>query len=61
MLKQVCAPFGYTKGDDSNHLPVIDPDAAPIAKRIFEMRANRISPHHIAENLNENDVPILSD
>ena len=26
--RTTCAPFGYTKGDDPNHLPVIDPDAA---------------------------------
>ena len=38
--RTTCAPFGYTKGDDPNHLPVIDPDAAPIARNIFEMRAS---------------------
>ena len=26
--RTTCALFGYTKGDDPNHLPVIDPDAA---------------------------------
>ena len=36
--RTTCAPFGYTKGDDPNHLPVIDPDAAPIVRNIFEMR-----------------------
>ena len=55
------APFGYTKGDDPNHLPVIDPDAAPIIRNIFEMRASGISPHHIADKLNEDGVPIPSD
>lgn len=32
--RTTCAPFGYTKGDDPNHLPVIDPDAAPIVRNI---------------------------
>ena len=59
--RTTCAPFGYTKGDDPNHLPVIDPDAAPIVRNIFEMRASGISPHHIADKLNENGVPIPSD
>lgn len=55
------APFGYIKGDDPNHLPVIDPDAVPIVRRIFEMRASGISPHHISDKLNEEGIPILSD
>ena len=59
--RTTCAPFGYTKGDDPNHLPVIDPDAAPIVRNIFEMRASGISPHHIADKLNEDGVPIPSD
>lgn len=59
--RATCAPFGYTKGDDPNHLPVIDPDAAPIVRDIFEMRASGISPHHIADKLNEDGVPIPSD
>ena len=59
--RTTCAPFGYIKGDDPNHLPVIDPDAAPIVRNIFEMRASGKSPHHIADKLNENSVPIPSD
>lgn len=59
--RATCAPFGYTKGDDPNHLPVIDPDAAPIVRNIFEMRASGISPHHIADKLNEDGIPIPSD
>lgn len=56
-----CAPFGYIKGDDPNHLPVIDPDAAPIVRRIFEMRAQGISPRHICDALNAEHIPIPSD
>ena len=55
------APFGYDKGDDPDHLPVIDPNATPIVRNIFEMRASGISPHHIADKLNEDHVPIPSD
>ncbi|MGN0576976.1 MAG: recombinase family protein [Ruminococcus sp.] len=55
------APFGYIKGNDPNHLPVIDPEAASIVRNIFEMRASGISPHHIADKLNEDGVPIPSD
>ena len=33
--RTTCAPFGYTKGDDPNHLPVIDSEAAPIVRNIF--------------------------
>ena len=47
--------------EDPNHLPVIDPEAAPIVRNIFEMRASGISPHHIADKLNEDGVPIPSD
>ena len=43
--RTTCAPFRYTKGGDPNHLPVIDPEAAPIVLNIFEMRASGISPH----------------
>lgn len=59
--RMTCAPFGYTNGDDPNHLPVIDPDSAPIVRNIFEMRSSGISPHHIADKLNEDGVPILLD
>lgn len=55
------APFGYIKGDDPNHLPVIDPEAAPIVRRIFEMRAQGISPRHICDTLNDEHIPIPSD
>jgi DNA invertase Pin-like site-specific DNA recombinase len=55
------APFGYDKGTDENRLPVIDPYAAGIVKRIFEMRSQGISPRHIADKLNEEHIPLPSD
>ena len=55
------APYGYIKGDDENHLPVIDPPAAEVVKRMFIMRSQGISPKHIADKFNEEHIPIPSD
>ena len=51
------APYGYIKGIDEKKTFVIDEDAAPIVRRIFEMYASGISPQQIAETLNAEDVP----
>ena len=50
------APYGYLKGNDPNHLPVIDPEAAPIVRRMFEMRAKGITPRHIADAFNDEHI-----
>ena len=55
------APYGYIKGDDEKHLPIVDEEAAVVVKRIFEMRASGISPQKIAEALNNDHVMIPSD
>lgn len=55
------APYGYIKGNDENHLPVVDEPAASVVRRIFEMRSQGISPRHIADTLNEEKIPIPSD
>lgn len=55
------APYGYVKGDDENHLPVVDEPAASVVRRIFQMRSQGISPRHIADALNNEGVPIASD
>ena len=55
------APFGYVKGTDEKHLPVIDEPAAGYVKSIFEMRASGMSPNHIAGELNDRNVPVPSD
>ena len=55
--RTTCAPFGYTKGDDPNHLPVINPETAPIVKRIFDMRVQGMSPLKICAVLNEEGIP----
>ena len=55
------APYGYVKGEDENHLPVVDEPAASVVRRIFEMRSQGISPRHIADALNAEGIPTASD
>ncbi len=50
------APYGYVKGINEKRTPVIDEEAAVIVKRIFEMRASGMSPHKIADQLNEEGI-----
>jgi DNA invertase Pin-like site-specific DNA recombinase len=59
--RAVKAPYGYVKGTCEKKLPVIDPPAAAVVRRIFEMRSQGISPQHISEKLNEEKIPIPSD
>lgn len=55
------APYGYLKGDYENHLPIADEPAASVVRRIFKMRSQDISPRHIANQLNDEKIPIPSD
>ena len=55
------AAYGYLKGDDEKHTPVIDEPAAQVVRRIFELRATGITPTQIAKKLNAEGVPIPSD
>lgn len=59
--RATAAPYGYIKGDDEMHLPVVDEPAASVVRRIFKMRSQGISPRHIADTLNEEKIPIPSD
>ena len=54
-------PYGYSKGTDPNHLPVVNPETAPIVKRIFEMRLQGHSQRKIADVLNAENIPCSSD
>ena len=45
------------KSDTEKKTPVIDEEAASVVKRIFEMRASGLSPHKIADILNEENIP----
>lgn len=55
------APYGYVKSDNENRLPVVDEPAASVVRRIFEMRSHGISPRHIADTLNAEEIPTASD
>lgn len=50
------APYGYVKGTDEKKLPVVDEPAASNVRRIFEMRASGISPKHIAQKFNDENI-----
>ncbi|GBG55142.1 resolvase [Sporomusaceae bacterium FL31] len=47
------APYGYLKSPQDKNQLVIDPETAPIVKRIFEMYVNGSGYAHIAANLND--------
>jgi hypothetical protein len=49
-------PYGYDRGDDPNHLPVINPETAPVVKHIFELRLQGLSQRKIADRLNEEGI-----
>ncbi|MBD5115541.1 MAG: recombinase family protein [Ruminococcaceae bacterium] len=55
------APYGYVKGTDEKKLPVVDEPAASVVRRIFEMRSQGISPRHIADILNAENIPTPAD
>ena len=55
------APYGYIRGKEGKHLPVIDEPAAKNVRRIFEMRASGISPKKIAEQFNKDGILIPTD
>ena len=59
--KCVSGAYGYFKDDDEFNTPVIDPYAAPIVQRIFEMRAKGYNPKKIADILNAEGIPTPSD
>lgn len=51
------ASYGYKMGTDKKRAPVIDEEAAPVVRRIFEMYASGISPRRISEVLNQEGIP----
>lgn len=50
------ASYGYVKGTDKKHTPVVDPETAPTVVRIFEMYASGMSQMKISEVLNEEKI-----
>lgn len=51
------APYGYERSEFDKHKLVVDPVAAEIVKKIFEMYANGYGYYKICEYLNNNNVP----
>lgn len=49
-------PYGYDRSDDPNHLPVINPETAPVVKHIFELRLQGLSQRKISDRLNEEQI-----
>ena len=54
--KTTFAAYGYIKGDDANFTPQIDPEAAEVVRRIFELRAAGWNVTRIAETLNSEGI-----
>jgi len=50
------APYGYLKSKESCNKLVIDEEAAPIVRRIFDMKIKGMSDLAIARQLNEEDI-----
>ena len=51
------APYGYVVDPDNNTRLVLDPQAAPVVRRIFDMALAGVLPAAIAATLNEDGVP----
>lgn len=56
-----CAPYGYVKSDTEKKLPIPDEPTASVVRRIFQLRAQGISPKYICDMLNSEKVPTPSD
>lgn len=52
------APYGYLVDPDNKRKLLIDPETAPIVKRIFEMSKQGLSTHQIARTLCEDGILI---
>lgn len=48
--------YGYVKGDDENFTPTVDPEAAAVVQRIFEMRAAGKGHKTIADALTRDHI-----
>lgn len=55
------AAYGYNKEDDGKYTPTIDPEAAAVVRRIFELRAKGIGTKKISEILNAEKILPPSD
>lgn len=51
------APYGYDRSEEDKHKLVVDPVAAEVVKKIFQMYAEGNGYHKICEYLNNNNIP----
>ena len=51
-------PYGYLKSEEDKNQWVIDPEAAPIVKRIFQLTMEGKGPYQIAQILSEDHIEI---
>lgn len=51
------APYGYLRDPMDKHHLVIDPEAAPIVRALFEMVAGGCTPHYAAVTMNDRGIP----
>ena len=59
--KTTFSSYGYDKGSDEKCTPVIDPEAAAVVRRIFEMRASGMGYGSITKVLNDEHILIPTD
>ena len=59
--KSSIAAYGYVKGTDEKHTPIVDPESAEIVKRIFTMRSQGMTMRNIACVLNDEHIMCPSD
>ena len=50
------APYGYTLGTDEKRTLQVNEEVAPVVRRIFEMRAQGLTPRKIADILNAENI-----
>lgn len=51
------APYGYLRDPMDKHHLVIDPEAAPIVRELFEMVAEGCTLHYAAVTMNDRGIP----
>ena len=54
------APYGYKKNPENKNQLIVDPEVAPIVRRIFEYGAKGIAPMQIAYILTNENIPTPS-
>lgn len=51
------APYGYRKSEEDKHRLVIDPEAASVVRKIFDLRYNGMAYNKITALLNQKKIP----